>query len=1458
MRQLRTESFQWLVGLFCGLLGTIMLVSPHQFQFVDFPILQNDLYVLGLSLLFTGILMLLVIIFVVPRLVEYLVHLVSAFILMSLATALVASGGIINGINLTVLGLACGIVPFIRSSKGGRPAWQLSSTQAKESDGDYLALVIGLSSSLTGLILLWPREVVTYNYSLGVLEGIFFGLLFVVIGFVMYFLQATPDVPKRFPYIRVRAYINRAAGLLFFGFIFAAAQPGKFWLAAAYYGWFGFSLLILPRLFTPAARFDSTLLYSRLSLAFGIASALPLILAVAFFNYISETSLQFSNTAALYQVRDLMFGVLLVLLSITVFAGVRLAHFLVDPLERLSAAAQAMANEDMDAPLPESSITEIGFLASSFRTLRSRLIKRTEERERVQHELEEHQARLEARVVERTHALQESNQRLEAVLKALPVGVFIADAQGAILEKNKAVDLVWGIDTPLVDSIDAYGTFVGWKADSGERLAPEDWGLARAVSRGEVSLGEIIDIERFNGERATIINSAAPIIGPDGKIAGGVAVVQDISKQRQLEKMAREQAREAYRNAVQIEAIFNSMTDAVVVFNQDGIVQQANPQAIALYGFDPVRLNREMIRRKLKIRDEEGQDVILNDEQVRRALAGESSVNRRLSIINSRGRSYQVLSSTAPVSVGRSVVGLVEIWHDITEREKLLAENNRQRELLQRLVEVAPVGIAFLKGPEFRFTLINAAYEHMARGRGNLIGKKFAESWPEVENDIVPLLEEVCRSGESFSAIDLELHLLREGVREKENFTVSFTPILGDNQSVEGVMVLAMETTEEVRARQAVVEEHSRLQAIIENAPEGIILIDREGKILLSNPISQRIYGRALEGTQLTDPHTDLMTYQADGSPYKPEDLPVVQSALYGLTFNNVEAMIRSEEGNEIPVLVNSAPVMDSNGQVSGAVAIFQDMTELKQALQALRVSEAHQRAQADELRTIMDVVPVSVWIAYDAECHNMTGNKTAYAVHRLPAGTNPTQTPKEGESQLSYRSFMNGEEIDNAHLPMQIAAKSGEELKDLEVDIVFENGERRHLFGNVSPLKGEHGIPRGAVAAFMDISELVEAERALRSSEARFRGLVESIDDIVLTLDRDQRFTGIFGRSLERYNILSEEFVGKTIAEIVGTSSPIHMDVYHQALSGESVVYDWVVGSGQDQRFFQVSASPLGSENGQPAGVVAVTRDITAIKRAEQALGKYAHQLKRSNNELEQFAFIASHDLQEPLRKIHAFGERIREKIEDQVGEEEKDYLERMMSASNRMQKMVADLLAFSRVTTKGQPFELVDLNRVAKDVISNLELRIEQTGGTVEIGDLPVIEGDPVQMNQLLQNLIGNALKYHDNMSKPEVWVTAEVIKVNGGNRAEGVRLKVADNGIGFDEKYLERIFQPFERLHGRSEYEGTGMGLAICKKIVERHQGSISAVSTPGQGSTFIVELPIKQAENHEGQGLEEIVF
>lgn len=278
-----------------------------------------------------------------------------------------------------------------------------------------------------------------------------------------------------------------------------------------------------------------------------------------------------------------------------------------------------------------------------------------------------------------------------------------------------------------------------------------------------------------------------------------------------------------------------------------------------------------------------------------------------------------------------------------------------------------------------------------------------------------------------------------------------------------------------------------------------------------------------------------------------------------------------------------------------------------------------------------------------------------------------------------------------------------------------------------------------------------------------------------------------------------------------------------------------------------EISLSPYTKENDY--FVIAFIIDITVrkkieddIRRKKEDLELLTEHLKESNKELENFAYISSHDLQEPLRKIQSFGDRLKTAESDHFSEKGKDYLDRILNAAERMQNLINDLLAFSRLSTRAQVFSSVDLNKVMNDVVSDMEVTIEKTGSKIVAEDLPTIVAEPTQMRQLFQNLISNAIKFRKEDEPSVIKIYAKPSTVSNNL----IDILFEDNGIGFEEKYIEKIFTIFQRLEGK-KYEGSGIGLAICRKIAIFHGGNITASSQPGKGSTFIVTLAIKQKRN-----------
>ena len=417
-------------------------------------------------------------------------------------------------------------------------------------------------------------------------------------------------------------------------------------------------------------------------------------------------------------------------------------------------------------------------------------------------------------------------------------------------------------------------------------------------------------------------------------------------------------------------------------------------------------------------------------------------------------------------------------------------------------------------------------------------------------------------------------------------------------------------------------------------------------------------------------------------------------------------------------------------------------------------------------------------------------------------------------------------------------------------------------LAGTVIPTFAVIGwiIARQILASKQQLARLKEQE--VRNSDMRFQAMVENSSDMITIRDhegnlrfRSSSIKNILGYEPDEYaNRASYDLIHPDDLGMIRESSEAlakgEIDMFQVEYRCRHKNGSWRVLEGLARKY--------DDETINLHGIIVNSRDITDRKAAEKQLRGYTAKLEQSNRELQEFAYVASHDLQEPLRKVQAFGDRLEKKCAAALSDEGRDYVSRMKNAAGRMQNLINDLLTFSRVATKTQPFQPINLKTIVEEVVSDLEVRIEQTGGRVEIGELPVLDADALQMRQLFQNLIGNALKFHRADVPPVVKIFAETASANGASftlngeelRTAGdesfCRIHIEDNGIGFDEKYLDRIFTVFQRLHGRMEYEGSGIGLAVCRKIVERHGGQITAKSKEGAGATFVIDLPLRQEE------------
>jgi PAS domain S-box-containing protein len=573
---------------------------------------------------------------------------------------------------------------------------------------------------------------------------------------------------------------------------------------------------------------------------------------------------------------------------------------------------------------------------------------------------------------------------------------------------------------------------------------------------------------------------------------------------------------------------------------------------------------------------------------------------------------------------------------------------------------------------------------------------------------------------------------------------------------------------------------------------------------------------------------------------------------------------LRGADGRFRPFLTRVVPTRDATGRVVRWFGTNTDVTEQRELEQALRDA-------AGRFRTLTEAVPQMVWTA------DPRGNVT-FLNRRWDEYTGvPLAAGREAR-----REMVHPDDAEEARAAWDLAVANPPDRYSHEFRLRrAADGAYRWMLTTAVPLRDEAGavaewvgsitdiddqkryaevledVVRKRTAALADeVEERTRAEAEVREQRGFLDAILANVADGIVACDAGGELT-LFNRAArefhglppepgprdrwaERYSLLRADGEAPLAADEVPLA---------RALAGERVRdFEFVIApAGLPRRTVLASGQPLIDDGGRNLGAVVSMRDVTDRKEAERKLRELNTELVRSNAELEQFAYIASHDLQEPLRKIQAFGDRLTTKYRAAVPEAGREYIDRMQTSAGRMRRLINDLLDYSRVTSQARPFARLNLTRLVREVVS--DLLVEGTGADVRVADLPEVEADPTQMRQLFQNLIANAVKFHRPGVPPVVEVSGEWVIDPPARPGAGpdpvCRISVRDNGIGFDEKYLGRIFQVFQRLHGRDEYEGTGVGLAVCRKIAERHGGSITAHSRPGDGATFVVTLPARQA-------------
>lgn len=545
----------------------------------------------------------------------------------------------------------------------------------------------------------------------------------------------------------------------------------------------------------------------------------------------------------------------------------------------------------------------------------------------------------------------------------------------------------------------------------------------------------------------------------------------------------------------------------------------------------------------------------------------------------------------------------------------------------------------------------------------------------------------------------------------------------------------------------------------------------------------------------------------------------------------NTSFKIKTGSGTELFLKCNGRLIHDLNGEET-YIGILFDITKEE----VLRQELNKRTAFAEQLITL-STESITVFdqeeriLEWNPATEKLFGVKKEDIAGRIITEVFPNL--KESERHKLVRRTLNGETID--------AIKSEFSVKKGYGDAYYR------------PLLNEAGEVYAALLMIYDTTEEVHLQQSLEERTKIAETVIDSIQNMISVFDKDLNIIHINREVEKRHKEKREHVLGKNVLEaypfLKGTE---RLNDLHKALNGESLFYEnipYLDGKGYHNNMIL----PLKDHKGDIFGVLAVSHDITAMKKAEVELRRLNEELEiknleleKKNEELSSFTYMASHDLQEPLRKIQLFGDKVIEKESNALSESGKDYLRRMISSTERMQNLINDLLTFSRIGNHTPEFGPVDLNQSLFGVKTILKERLEELNATISLSNLPTISGIHFQINQLFENIISNSLKYHHPEKAPVITIACTTI--NGINEellnssAPFYKITIADNGIGFDPQFSEHIFGLFHRLHGRSEYPGTGLGLSICKRIVEIHGGTIKASGVPDNGSVFTIYLPV----------------